>query len=109
MLVVENGTVSWPDGPLATVVEADAYAEARGWADWAALADEKKSAAILDATTFITASYRPPALASDAVEKSIRAAAIEAARLAFKAPLIGGEAAGQRGKKSVKAGSVAVE
>lgn len=109
MLIVENGAVSWPAGPLATVAEADAYATARGWSDWAALTPERKSGAILDASTFVRAAYRPPAKATTAVEEQISEAVIEAARLSLTSPLIGGDKAGQAARKSVKAGSVAVE
>jgi|GEM_PF-772262 len=108
-MVVENGVVRWSADPLATAEQADAYAEARGWSDWAALTGPRKSAAILDASTFIRSSYRPPAVVSDAVEAQIADAAIEAARLSLSGPLLGGDAAGQRARKSVKAGSVAVE
>lgn len=109
MLIVENGAVSWPAGPLATVDQADAYAQARGWSDWAALTPEQKSGAILDASSYVRASYRPPANVSAAVEEQISEAVIEAARLSLTSPLIGGDKAAQAARKSVKAGSVAVE
>lgn len=109
MLVVENGVVSWPVGPLATVEQADAYAQARGWSDWAARTAERKSGAILDASTYVRASYRPPAKVCTSVERQISEAVIEAARLSLTSPLIGGDKAGQAARKSVKAGSVAVE
>ncbi|MNR39346.1 hypothetical protein D3C85_1575530 [compost metagenome] len=89
MLIVENGVVSWPAGPLATVDQADDYAAARGWSDWAALAPERKSGAILDASAYVRASYRPPAKANTAVEEQISEAVIEAARLSLTSPLIG--------------------
>lgn len=108
MLVVENGVVSWPAGPLATAEQADAYATARGWSDWAA-ADARKAGAILDASNFVRSSYRPPAKVTEAIEAQIADAVIEAARLSLSAPLLGGDAAGQRARKSIKAGSVAVE
>lgn len=100
---------AWPLDPLATVEQADAYATARGWADWSPLTPERKAGALLDASTYIKACYRPPVSASEAVDGQIADAAIEAARLSLTAPLIGGNAAGQRARKSVKAGSVAVE
>lgn len=109
MLVVENGMVSWPLGPLATVEQADAYAAARGWSDWTAVQPERKAGAILDASTFVRSAYRPPAQVSEAIEGQITDAAIEAARLSLTSPLLGGDVAGQRARKSVKAGSVAVE
>jgi hypothetical protein len=109
MLIVENGEVNWPSGPLVTADQADAYAAARGWSDWAALTAERKSGAILDASTYVRASYRPPAEASPSVEGQISEAVIEAARLSLTSPLIGGDKAGQAARKSVKAGSVAVE
>lgn len=109
MLIVENGVVSWPPAPLATVDQADVYAQARGWSDWAAITPERKSGAILDASTFIKASYRPPVKDTNAIEAQIADATIEAARLSLSGPLLGGNAAGQRAKRSVKAGSVAVE
>lgn len=108
MLVVENGVVSWPLGPLATVDQADAYATARGWSDWA-IQPERKAGAIHDASTFVRSAYRPPAKVTEAVETQIMDAVIEAARLSLTSPLLGGDAAGQRARKSVKAGSVAVE
>lgn len=108
MLVVENGVVSWPLGPLATAEQADAYATARGWADWAA-ADARKAGAILDVSTFVRSAYRPPAKVTEAIEAQIADAVVEAARLSLTSPLLGGDAAGQRARKSVKAGSVSVE
>ncbi len=83
MLIVENGAVRWPSGPLATVDQADAYAQARGWSDWAALMPEQKGGAILDASAYVRASYRPPAKANTAVEEQISEAVIEAARLSL--------------------------
>lgn len=109
MLSVENGTVAWDLGPMVTVEDADTYAAARGWADWSALAGPRKSAAILDASTYVRSAYRPPARVGEAVEAQIKDAVIEAARLALAAPLLGGAEAGKRARKSVKAGSVAVE
>jgi len=109
MLSVENGTVAWDLGPMVTVEDADTYAVARGWADWSALAEPRKSAAILDASTYVRSAYRPPARTGEAVEAQIKDAVIEAARLALAAPLLGGAEAGKRARKSVKAGSVAVE
>lgn len=100
---------AWTLDPLATVEQADAYAVARGWADWVALPPERKSAALLDASTYIKACYRAPAATTEAEDEMIIEAAIEAARLSLSGPLIGGNAAGQRARKSVKAGSVAVE
>lgn len=99
---------AWTLDPLATVEQADAYATARGWADWS-IQPERKTAALLDASTYIKACYRAPAATTEAVDEMISEAAIEAARLSLSGPLIGGNAAGQRARKSVKAGSVAVE
>lgn len=100
---------AWPLDPLATVEQADAYATARGWADWSILTPERKSGALLDASTYIKAVYRPPAVDSEAITGQIADAAVEAARLSLTSPLIGGDAAGRLARKSVKAGSVAVE
>lgn len=109
MLIVEDGIVAWPSGPMATVDQADAYAAARGWSDWTVLTPERKSGAILDASTYVRSAYRPPAGVTEAIEDQITDAVIEAARLSLTSPLLGGDAAGQRARKSVKAGSVAVE
>lgn len=109
MLSVENGMVAWGLGPMVTVADADTYATARGWADWSALAEPRKSAAILDASTYVRSAYRPPARVGEAVEAQIKDAVIEAARLSLTGPLLGGAKAGTRARKSVKARSVAVE
>lgn len=109
MLIVENGSVAWDAGPMVTVAQADAYASDRGWTEWAALDEARKSAAILDASTYVRSVYRPPAKVSDATEDQISGAVIEASRLAVSAPLMGGADAGKRVRRSVKAGSVAVE
>lgn len=109
MLVIENGTVRWPVGPMVEVDDADAYASARGWTDWAALAQPRKTAAVLDASTYVRASFAPPARADEATEGTIQEAVIEAARLSLTGPLIGGDAAGKAARRSVKAGSVSVE
>lgn len=109
MLVVENGVVGWSSDPLATVEQADDYASARLWADWSALQPAQKTAAILDASSFIRSSFRAPSVATDAIKTQISEAAIEAARLALTSPLLGGSAAGQQVRRSFKAGSVAVD
>lgn len=98
----------WGD-TLTTVAQADAYATARGWADWLALTAVRKGAAILDASTFVRVSYLPPATQSMAGDTAIADAVAEAARLSLSAPLLGGEAAGKPAKRRVKAGSVEVE
>jgi hypothetical protein len=104
-----SGVAAWTLDPLATISAADIYASARTWTDWSDAAAEKKAGALLDASTFVRASYRAPALLSAAQTTLIESAVIEAARLALTSPLMGGAAAGQRVKKSVRAGSVAVE
>lgn len=109
MLSGENGTVSWGYAPMVTVEEADTYANDRGWADWSVLAEARKTAAILDASTYVRSAYRPPARVGEAVEAQIKDAVIEAARLSLTSPLLGGADAGKRIRKSVKAGSVVVE
>lgn len=110
MLNVENGAVAWDLDPMVTVEQADDYATVRGWSDWAALTEPRKAAAILDASTYVRSVYSPPAKVCDAVAVAvINAAVIEAARLSLTGPLLGGAEAGKRVRKSVKAGSVAVE
>lgn len=83
------GVPEWSSDPLATVQQADDYASARGWSDWAALQTAQKSAAILDASTFIKATYQPPRRLSASQSDLIVSATVEAARLALSGPLIG--------------------
>lgn len=89
MLVFEDGVVIWGSDPLATVEQADAYAEARGWSDWAALTPEQKAVAILDASTYVKAVYRPPLTIYTTTNDQIANAIIEAARLTLTGPLLG--------------------
>jgi len=90
MLTVGNGALlTWGDDPLATVEQANAYATARKWADWLALDPADAAVAILDASTFIKISYRPPYCYTTAQATMIQNAAIEAARLTLSGPLIG--------------------
>lgn len=84
-----SAPLMWTGEPLATIQQADNYAEPRGWADWLALQDAQKTAALLDATTFITATYAAPRRLAPSQEALITNAAIEAARLTLSGPLIG--------------------
>lgn len=72
-----------------TIQQADDYATARNWTDWSALSDPQKSAAILDASTFVKVSYQPPRATTASQLASIQAGTIEAARLSLSGPLIG--------------------
>ncbi|WP_404415532.1 hypothetical protein [Brevundimonas vesicularis] len=101
------GLYAWTSDPLATVEQADAYALARGWTDWLALTEERRSSALLDASTYIKATYSAPYPVTASMELAIQSAAIEAARLSLTSPLIGGDV--DPAIKSVKAGSAAVE
>lgn len=83
------GAPEWSSDPLATVQQADDYASARGWSDWAALQQGQKSAAILDASTFIKVTYQPPRRLSASQSDLIVSATVEAARLALSGPLLG--------------------
>lgn len=89
MVVGDGSTIAWTADSLATTVQADAYATARGWVDWLALSPEQKAIAILDASTFIKVSYRPPWSYTTAQLTLIQNAAIEAARLTLTGSLIG--------------------
>lgn len=90
MLASSGRSVVWSDDPLATVQQADDYAAAREWSDWAALSEAKKTTAILDASTFIKVSYSPGRLLTDRETALVVSATVEAARLSLTAPLIGG-------------------
>lgn len=90
MLAYCGRSVVWSDEPLATVQQADDYAAAREWSDWAALSEAKKTIAILDASTFIKVSYSPSRVLTARESDLVTSAAIEAARLSLTAPLIGG-------------------
>lgn len=58
-MITEDGT-GLPDADsYATVAEADDFHEARGNASWASATDGDKSAALIRATDYIEASYRP--------------------------------------------------
>lgn len=83
------GVVEWSPDPLATVEQADAYASARGWSDWAALQPGQKTVALLDASTFIKVTYSPPLRLTASQTDLIVSATVEAARLALSGPLIG--------------------
>ena len=98
----------WGD-TLATVEQVTAYATARGWSDWAALTLEQKTAAVLNASTFVRVSYRAPQTISAAVDQAVTDAVAEAARLSLTGPLLGGSDAGKAAKRRVQAGSVSVE
>lgn len=90
MLTVGNGALlTWSDNPLATLEQAEAYATDREWTDWLALSPGRATAAILDASTFIKVTYRPPSVYSTPQATLIQNAAIEAARLSLASPLIG--------------------
>lgn len=101
------------DQSYASVAEADAYASARGWTDWAAASTAAKEAALLESTAYLDATYRWPGSLADIAQvlgwpradaydregrtltgtpAAVVSAAIEAARLALTAPLIGGSA-----------------
>lgn len=91
-LVVQNGKVVWSSSPLVLTADANAYAAARGWTDWAAAVTAGTAdAAILDASTFIRAYYGPPSALTAEAELSATSAVIEAARLALASPLLGGD------------------
>jgi hypothetical protein len=92
-LVVGNGVVRWSSDPLTTTSKVDAYALARGWSDWTVLPDEAAAAAILDASTYIRATFVPPPAIAPSVETEIENAVAEAARLTLSGPLIGGAGA----------------
>ena len=81
--------MDWTDDPLTTVPDALVYATERGWADWLALTAGEPAIAILDASTFIKATYRAPQTVSASQAKKIADAATEAARLTLSGPLIG--------------------
>lgn len=101
LLVGHGRSVAWTDEPLATVQQADDYASARVWSDWAALSEAQKTAAILDASTFIKVTYTARTLTL-AQEAQVTAAAIEAARLSLSGPLIGAVEDPQVLKESMK-------
>lgn len=94
-LVIEGGKVTWGPGRYATVQQADDYASEREWTDWAAATSQRRSAAVLDASTFIRFSYVPPAIASTVAEALITEATIVAARLSLAAPLAAGNTASE--------------
>jgi hypothetical protein len=112
----------------ATLAEADAYAAARSWADWAALTDPAKEARLTEAAVYLDTSYawkgsitstaqimswprtgvvdgEGRTLASDAYPDRLKAAQIELARLA-SATLVTNDATGE--VKQIQAGSVGI-
>lgn len=109
MMLIEGGAVAWSADPLATVIGANAYATARGWADWLVLNEARKAAAILDASAYVRVSFTAPQITGAAVDAAVSNAVIEAARLTLTGPLLGGDLAGSRAQKAVRAGSVSVE
>lgn len=112
----------------ATLAEADAYASARGWTDWAALSDAAKELRLTEAAVYIDQTYtwkgrvtsdtqamswprhdvydkEGRLLASDLIPTRLKWAQIEFARLASEA-LVTNDTQGT--VSSVQAGSVSV-
>jgi hypothetical protein len=112
----------------ATLAEADAYAAARSWADWALLTDEAKEARLTEAAQYLDTSYtwkgritataqamswprtgvvdaEGRTIASDAYPERLKSAQIEYARLAAAA-LVANETAGE--VSAIQAGSVSI-
>lgn len=106
---VTDGVPAWTSGALTDEPRATAYATARGWTDWAGASKPAREAAIMEASTYVRAAWKPPAAYSETQDNSIQDGVTEAARLALTAPLIGGNDAGKAARKRVKAGSVEVE
>lgn len=100
-----------PDESFATLAEADAYAAARGWTDWAEASEPAKEGGLRDATNYIVANARWPGRVVDLEQVgpfprtglkdvegrtitgtpgAVKSATIEAARLSLSAPLLGG-------------------
>lgn len=78
-------TLSFSD-PAVTVEEADEYASARGWSDWAG---EGKEPALLRAQTYIAATYNgrwAMEWTNDEAPAAVRYAIIEAARRELRSP-----------------------
>lgn len=78
-------TLSLTD-PAVTVAEADDYASARGWSDWAG---DGKEPALLRAQTFIAATYNgrwATEWASEEAPAAVRYAITEAARRELRSP-----------------------
>jgi hypothetical protein len=116
------------DESFATVAEADTYAAARGWTDWAAAGTPAKEAALRNGTAYVTVAARWPGELADydqllawprlyaydregryleGIPTAVKSATIEAARLALTTSLMAGT--GARVTKRVKAGPVEVE
>lgn len=112
----------------ATLAEANTYATARGWTDWAALSDAAKELRLTEAAVYLDTSYswkgaitsetqamawprtgvkdlEGRAIASDAYPARLKDAQIELARLA-SAALVTNDAQGE--VKSIQAGSVGI-
>ena len=121
-------TITVGTDTYATLAEADAYASARSWADWAALTDAVKESRLTDAALYIDTSYtfkgvitssaqvmawprtgvedsEGRLIASDAYPERLKAAQIEYARLASSG-LVTNDTAGD--VKAIQAGSVAI-
>lgn len=113
----------------ATLAEADAYAAARSWADWAALTTAAKELRLTEAAIYLDTSYswkgsitseaqamswprtgvvdlEGRTIASDAYPARLKAAQIELARLASTTALVTNDAQGE--VKSIQAGSVGI-
>lgn len=105
---VIDGVSAWSTDPLSATSDVTAYATARGWADWASAAAGARDAAVLEASTYVRAAWKPPAQYSQGQDDAIQDSVAEIARLALSGPLLGGNDAGKRARTSVKAGSVAV-
>lgn len=112
----------------ATLAEANTYATARGWTDWAALTDAAKELRLTEAAVYLDTSYswkgsiasetqamswprtgvkdlEGRTIASDAYPARLKDAQIELARLASTA-LVTNDAQGE--VKSIQAGSVGI-
>lgn len=87
---VTDYVATWTTGALVATADATTYATARSWADWAAATSGAKDAAILEASTWLRAFWRPPCEYDEDADAQIEDAVIEASRLSLSAPLMGG-------------------
>jgi hypothetical protein len=129
-MIPEDGTGLINADSYISVADADAYAAATGWADWAAATTGAKQSALIAATRYIEASYRfkgellklTQSLAwprydvydqdlrpLTGVPYQVKAATCELARLALTTPLTPAPEVAAIKRKKIKAGSVETE
>lgn len=118
-LIVQTASGVTGADSYVSLADADQRATDLGWADWLAATTGAREAALRNATLYIDLTYGPAFVGSastalawprnGALPAVVKEATIFAARAALTRPLFADPTAGRAAKRSVRAGSVAVE